>query len=138
MSEARPFCISKWEVWEAYKRVKANHGAAGVDEQTIADFERNLKGNLYKIWNRMTSGSYFPPPVRTVFIPKKQGGLRPLGIPTVSDRIARGVVKDYLEPLMENIFHPSSFGYRPGKSAHDALTQCHENCIKYGWVVDVD
>src|SRR3954453_17383172 len=87
MSEAKPFSISKWEVWEAYKRVKANHGAAGVDEQSIADFERNLKRNLYKIWNRMSSGSYFPPPVRTVKIPKANGGERKLGIPTVSDRI---------------------------------------------------
>jgi hypothetical protein len=86
MSEAKPFCISKWEVWEAYKRVKANQGAAGVDEQSIRDFERNLKGNLYKIWNRMSSGSYFPPPVRTVKIPKANGGERKLGIPTVSDR----------------------------------------------------
>jgi RNA-directed DNA polymerase len=92
MSEAKPFCISKWEVWEAYKRVKANQGAAGVDEQTIADFERNLKGNLYKIWIRMSSGSYFPPPVRTVKIPKANGGERKLGIPTVSDRIAQQVV----------------------------------------------
>ena len=89
MSEAKPFCISKWEVWEAYKRVKANQGAAGVDEQSIADFERDLKGNLYKIWNRMSSGSYFPPPVRTVKIPKANGGERKLGIPTVSDRIAQ-------------------------------------------------
>jgi len=89
MSEAKPFSISKWEVWEAYKRVKANQGAAGVDEQSIADFERDLKGNLYKIWNRMSSGSYFPPPVRTVKIPKANGGERKLGIPTVSDRIAQ-------------------------------------------------
>jgi hypothetical protein len=91
MSEAKPFCISKWEVWEAYKRVKANQGAAGVDEQSIADFEKDLKGNLYKIWNRMSSGSYFPPPVRTVKIPKANGGERKLGIPTVSDRIAQQV-----------------------------------------------
>src|SRR5260370_41590447 len=89
MSEAKPFCISKWEVWEAYKRVKANHGAAGVDEQSIADFERNLKGNLYKIWNRMSSGSYFPPPVRTVKIPKANGGEKELGLTTVYGRIAQ-------------------------------------------------
>src|SRR5438105_8638216 len=105
MSEAKPFCISKWEVWEAYKRVKANQGAAGVDEQTIADFERNLKGNLYKIWNRMSSGSYFPPPVRTVKIPKANGGERQLGIPTVSDRIAQMVVKSRLEPVIDPVFH---------------------------------
>ena len=98
MSEAKPFSISKWEVWEAYKRVKANQGAAGVDEQTITDFDRDLKGNLYKIWNRMSSGSYFPPPVRTVKIPKANGGERKLGIPTVSDRIAQMVVKSRLEP----------------------------------------
>ena len=106
MSEAKPFSISKWEVWEAYKRVKANHGAAGVDEQSIADFERNLKGNLYKIWNRMSSGSYFPPPVRTVKIPKANGGERKLGIPTVSDRIAQMVVKSRLEPAVDPLFHP--------------------------------
>ncbi len=125
-------------VWESYLKVIAKQGGAGIDRESIAMFNAKRDSNLYKIWNRMTSGSYFPPAVRTVFIPKKQGGLRPLGIPTVSDRIAQGVVKDYLEPMMENIFHPSSFGYRPGKSAHDALAQCQENCIKYGWVVDVD
>ena len=104
MSEAKPFCISKWEVWKAYKRVKANQGAAGVDEQSIADFEKKLKGNLYKIWNRMSSGSYFPPPVRTVKIPKANGGERKLGIPTVSDRIAQMVVKSRLEPAVEPLF----------------------------------
>src|SRR5579863_2004768 len=101
MSEAKPFVISKWEVWEAYKRVKANKGAAGVDEQSIEDFERNLKGNLYKIWNRMSSGSYLPPPVRTVKIPKPDGRERTLGIPTVGDRVAQMVLKLYLEPLVE-------------------------------------
>src|ERR1700686_1916011 len=100
MSEAKPFVISKWEVWEAYKRVRANKGAAGVDEQSIADFERNLKGNLYKIWNRMSSGSYLPPPARTVKIPKANGGERKLGIPTVSDRIGQQVVKSRLEPAV--------------------------------------
>ena len=103
MSEAKPFCISKWEVWEAYKRVKANKGAAGVDEQTIEDFEKRLKKNLYKIWNRMSSGSYFPPPVRTVKIPKANGGERKLGIPTVSDRIAQQVVKSRLEPEVDRL-----------------------------------
>src|SRR6266446_4739062 len=98
MSEAKPFCISKQEVWEAYKRVKASQGAAGVDEQSIADFERNLKGNLYKIWNRMSSGSYVPPPVLGVPIPKKSGGSRMLGIPTVGDRVAQMTVKLWVEP----------------------------------------
>jgi len=101
MNEAKPFCISKWEVWEAYKRVKANKGAAGVDEQSIEDFEKRLKKNLYKIWNRMSSGSYLPPPVRTVKIPKANGGERKLGIPTVSDRIAQQVVKSRLEPEVD-------------------------------------
>jgi retron-type reverse transcriptase len=114
MSEAKPYCISKQEVWEAYKRVKANQGAAGVDEQSIADFERDLKGNLYKIWNRMSSGSYLPPPVRTVKIPKANGGERKLGIPTVSDRIAQMVVKSRLEPAVDPLFHPDSYGYRRG------------------------
>ncbi len=130
--------ISKRMVWNSYLKVADKQGSAGIDRESIDMFNANMGDNLYKIWNRMTSGSYFPPPVRTVFIPKKQGGERPLGIPTVSDRIAQGVVKDYLEPSMEAIFHNSSFGYRPGKSAHDALVQCHENCIRKAWVLDVD
>jgi len=125
-------------VYNSYLKVTAKDGSAGIDQQSIELFNENRSANLYKIWNRMTSGSYFPPPVRTVFIPKKQGGLRPLGIPTVSDRIAQGVVKDYLEPTLEAIFHPSSFGYRPNKSAHDALVQCQQNCKIYDWVIDVD
>ena len=138
MSEAKPFSISKWEIWEAYKRVKANQGAAGVDEETIADFEKNLKGNLYKIWNRMSSGSYFPPPVRTVKIPKANGGERKLGIPTVSDRIAQQVVKSRLEPAVDPLFHPDSYGYRPGKSALDAVGQARQRCWRYDWIVDLD
>jgi RNA-directed DNA polymerase len=110
MSEAKPYCISKWEVWEAYQKVKANHGAAGVDEQSIAEFDKRVKDNLYKIWNRMSSGSYFPPPVRTVKIPKANGGERTLGIPTVSDRIAQTVVKSRLEPAVDPLFHPDSSG----------------------------
>jgi RNA-directed DNA polymerase len=130
--------ISKRMVYDSYLKVADKDGSAGIDKQSIDMFNADLKDNLYKIWNRMTSGSYFPPPVRTVFIPKKQGGERPLGIPTVSDRIAQGVVKDYLEPSLENIFHKSSFGYRPGRGAHDAIQQCQDNCIRYGWVIDVD
>ena len=125
-------------VYNSYLKVIAKDGSAGIDKQSIEMFNENLSDNLYKIWNRMTSGSYFPPPVRTVFIPKKQGGKRPLGIPTVSDRIAQGVVKDYLEPIVETTFHSSSFGYRPGRSAHDAIKQCRDNCIKHAWVIDVD
>ena len=130
--------VSKRMVYNSYLKVCDKDGGAGIDRQSIEMFNEGLSGNLYKIWNRMTSGSYFPPPVRTVFIPKKQGGERPLGIPTVSDRIAQGVVKDYLEPAMEAVFHKSSYGYRPGRSAHDALVQCHENCISQAWVLDVD
>jgi RNA-directed DNA polymerase len=138
MNEAKPFCISKWEVWEAYKRVKANKGAAGVDEQSIEDFEKRLKKNLYKIWNRMSSGSYLPPPVRTVKIPKANGGERKLGIPTVSDRIAQQVVKSRLEPEVDRLFHADSYGYRPGKSALDAVGRARERCWRYDWVVDLD
>src|ERR1700691_2824440 len=138
MSEAKPFCISKGEVWEAYKRVKANQGAAGVDEQTIEDFEKDLKGNLYKIWNRMSSGSYLPSPVRLVEIPKANGGIRPLGIPTIADRVAQTVVKMVLEPEVEPIFHPSSYGYRPGRSALDAVGAARERCWKFDWIIDLD
>jgi len=138
MNEAKPFCISKKEVWEAYERVKENKGAAGVDGQSIEDFEKRLKKNLYKIWNRMSSGSYFPPPVRTVKIPKKNGGERKLGIPTVADRIAQQVVKARLEPEVEPLFHADSYGYRPGKSALDAVGQARERCWRYDWVLDLD
>ena len=138
MSEAKPYCISKQEVWEAYKRVKANQGAAGVDEQSIADFEERLKDNLYKIWNRMSSGSYIPPPVLTVKIPKAGGGERKLGIPTVSDRIAQMVVKSRLEPVVDPLFHPDSYGYRPGKSALDAVGQARKRCWRFDWVIDLD
>src|SRR6202022_1144124 len=106
MDEAKPFLIPKREVWEAFKSVKANQGAAGVDGQSIEDFEANLSGNLYKLWNRMSSGSYFPPPVRRVDIPKASGGIRPLGIPTVADRIAQSVVAKRIEEKVERIFHP--------------------------------
>jgi len=138
MNEAKPFCISKKEVWEAYKRVKENKGAAGVDDQTIEDFEKRLKKNLYKIWNRMSSGSYFPSPVRTVKIPKKNGGERKLGIPTVADRIAQQVVKARLEPEVEPLFHADSYGYRPRKSALDAVGQARKRCWRYDWVLDLD
>lgn len=137
MSKAKPFSISKREVYEAYKQVKANKGAAGVDRQSIAGFEKNLKDNLYKLWNRMSSGSYFPPPVRRVEIPK-EGGTRPLGIPTVADRIAQAVVKNQLEPELEKHFHSDSYGYRPGKSAVEAVGVARERCWRYDWVVDLD
>ena len=138
MDKAKPFCISKWEVWEAYKRVKANQGAAGVDGQSIAEFEEDMKDNLFKIWNRMSSGSYFPPPVRRVDIPKDDGGKRPLGIPTVADRIAQMVAKRYLEPILEKYFHPDSYGYRPEKSAIEAIGVARQRCWRYDWVLDLD
>jgi RNA-directed DNA polymerase len=138
VDKAKPFCISKWEVWEAYKRVKANQGAAGVDGQSIAEFEEDLKDNLFKIWNRMSSGSYFPPPVRRVDIPKDNGGRRPLGIPTVADRIAQTVVKRYLEPILEEHFHQDSYGYRPKKSAIEAIGVARQRCWRYNWVLDLD
>ena len=138
MSEAKPFSISKQEVWEAYQKVKANHGAAGVDGQSIAEFETRVKDNLYRLWNRMSSGSYFPPPVRTVTIPKANGGERTLGIPTVSDRIAQMVVKSRLELVVDPLFHPDSYGYRPGKSALEAVGQTRQRCWKLDWVIDLD
>ena len=136
--KAKPYRISKWVVWEAWKDVKANQGAAGVDGQTISVFEERLQKNLYKIWNRMSSGSYFPPPVRTVMIPKGDGRERMLGIPTVGDRVAQMVVKRYLEPLVDPVFHPDSYGYRPGKSALDAVGQARQRCWRNDWVVDLD
>src|SRR6266536_1202651 len=139
MDKAKPFCIAKCDVWEAYKQVKANRGAAGVDGQSIEDFDGDLSKNLYRIWNRMCSGSYFPPPVLRVDIPKgDSGGTRPLGIPTVSDRIAQMVVKRYLEPILEPVFHQDSYGYRPGKSAVDAVRTARERCWRYDWVLDLD
>ncbi len=138
MDKAKPFCISKQEVWDAYERVKANHGAAGVDGQSVAAFEENLINNLYKLWNRLSSGSYFPPPVRRVEIPKSGGGTRPLGIPTVADRIAQMVVKRCLEPNLDRLFHPDSYGYRPGKSAIEAVGQARQRCWDYDWVLDLD
>jgi RNA-directed DNA polymerase len=138
LKQAKSFDISKQVVWEAYQRVKANRGSAGVDAQSILDFEVDLKDNLYKLWNRMASGSYFPPPVLRVEIPKKDGGLRPLGIPTVSDRIAQMVVKIMFEPEVEPYFHPDSYGYRPGKSAIQAVGMARGRCWRYNWVVDLD
>ena len=138
MDKAKPFNIPKREVWEAYKRVRANQGAAGVDGQSIAEFEQDLSNNLYKLWNRLSSGSYFPPPVRRVDIPKATGGTRPLGIPTVTDRIAQMVVKRYLEPLLEPLFHEDSYGYRPGKSAIQAVGTARQRCWRRDWVLDLD
>ena len=138
MDKTRPFVISKHAVWMAYLKVKANKGAAGVDEQSMQQFERNLKGNLYKIWNRMSSGSYFPPPVKLVEIPKKDGGVRPLGVPTVADRIAQTVVAAELEKTLEPLFDPDSYGYRPGRKAHDALEICRQRCWRYDWAIDMD
>ncbi len=138
MGKAKPFCISKREVWEAFKRVRSNRGAAGVDGQSIEEFEKDLGNNLYKLWNRMSSGSYFPSPVRRVEIPKGNGGTRPLGIPTVADRIAQTVVKSRLEPELEEYFHPDSYGYRPGKSAVEAVGVARERCWRFDWVLDID
>src|SRR5438876_2125373 len=138
MPEAKSYVISKQVVWEADQKVKANQGAAGVDGQSIEAFEKDLGSNLYKIRNRMSSGSYFPPPVRLVEIPKASGGLRPLGIPTVADRVAQMVVKMHLEPLVEPSFHGDSYGYRPGKSALDAVATARQRCWRYDWVIDLD
>jgi RNA-directed DNA polymerase len=138
LSKAKPFGISKRVVFESYLRVKANKGAAGVDEESIADFEKDLKNNLYKIWNRMSSGSYFPPAVRLVEIAKKGGGQRKLGVPTVSDRIAQMVAKMYFEPEVDCYFHPDSYGYRPGKSAIEAVGVARKRCWRHDWVLDCD
>jgi RNA-directed DNA polymerase len=138
MDKTKSFEISKQVVWKAYQRVKANKGAAGIDKESIMDFEQNLKDNLYKLWNRMSSGSYFPPPVKAVEIPKKNGGLRVLGIPTVADRIAQMTVKMYFEPRVEPFFYPDSYGYRPGKSALEAIRITRRRCWKYHWIIEYD
>ncbi|MGZ5137836.1 MAG: group II intron reverse transcriptase/maturase [Burkholderiales bacterium] len=134
----KPFDIEKMQVYEAYRAVKSNGGAAGVDGQTIEQFEADLKSNLYKIWNRISSGSYFPPPVRAVSVPKKTGGQRILGVPTVADRVAQMVVKRVIEPTLDAVFLADSYGYRPGKSALDAVGVTRERCWKYDWVLEFD
>lgn len=138
-SQIKPFDISKWEVKEAWEEVRANQGAPGVDGQSIDDFETDLRNNLYRVWNRMSSGSYFPPPVRAVAIPKPHGGgERMLGIPAVADRVAQTVVARHLMRRVDPVFHPDSFGYRPGRSALDAVDKCRERCWRRDWVVEFD
>jgi RNA-directed DNA polymerase len=138
VTSTKSFGISKHVVMEAYRRVKANRGAAGIDNESIEMFEADLKGNLYRIWNRMSSGSYFPPAVKRVEIAKRKGGTRILGVPTVSDRVAQMVVKLYVEPQLDGLFHPDSYGYRPGKSAKQAIAITRQRCWKYNWVVEFD
>ena len=138
MAKTKPFCIPKQSIWRAYKQVKVNRGAAGIDEQTIIQFEEDLENNLYQLWNRMSSGSYFPPPVKRVDIPKSDGRTRALGIPTVSDRIAQTVIRNYLEPILEPVFHEDSYGYRPSRSAHQALQVARQRCWRNDWVLDLD
>lgn len=135
---AKPFDIDRWKLYYAYKRVNQNRGGSGVDEVTLEKYNSNLKRNLYKLWNRMSSGSYIPKPVRLVQIPKPTGGTRPLGIPTVEDRIAQMLAVEMIEPEIEKIFHEDSYGYRPNRSAHDALGCARERCWKYAWVLDMD
>jgi RNA-directed DNA polymerase len=138
VAEAKSYAIPKQLVWDAYQRVQANRGAAGVDGESLAAFEHDLKNNLFKVWNRMSSGSYFPPPVRLVEIEKDDGGIRPLGIPTVADRVAQTVGKMVLEPKVEPYFHADSYGYRPGKSALDAVGVARRRCWDADWVIDLD
>lgn len=134
----KPYEIPKAWVWEAYQRVRANRGSAGVDQESIEQFERRLGDNLYVVWNRLCSGSYLPPPVKGVPIPKKAGGVRLLGVPTVADRVAQAVVKGVLEPILEPIFHRNSYGYRPGRSALDAVAMVRQRCWEYDWVIEFD
>ena len=138
MKETKSQPITKQKVWEAYKRVKSNRGGAGVDQISLEEYEADFENSLYKLWNRLASGSYFPPPVREVEIPKGDGKTRKLGIPTVSDRVAQMVVKSYLEPKLEKEFHDWSYGYRPGRSAHQAVEAARRNCWNSDWVIDLD
>ena len=138
MTENKPFAIPKSLVWQAYLQIKKNGGAAGIDGKSLESFDENRNENLYKIWNRLSSGSYFPPAVKGVSIPKKSGGVRVLGIPTVSDRIAQMAIRLVLEPMLEPIFDKDSYGYRPGKSAHDAIEITRKRCWKNEWVLEFD
>jgi group II intron reverse transcriptase/maturase len=138
LNKTKPLPISKRQVWEAYKRIRANKGAAGIDGQTITDFEEQLEDNLYKLWNRLASGSYYPQPVKRVDIPKANGATRPLGIPAIADRIAQMVVKMHIEPELESHFHPDSYGYRPNKSALEAVGVTRKRCWKNDWVLSLD
>ena len=130
--------ITKEMVWEAYLQVKRKGKSAGVDELSMSQYDLQRHRHLYKVWNRLASGSYFPPPVLQVEIPKKNGSIRQLGIPTISDRVAQTVIKNQIETRLEKIFHPHSYGYRPNRSAHQALEQVRKNCWKYDWVIDLD
>lgn len=138
MDKPKPFDIPKSLVWEAYKQVKSNKGGSGVDHESLEEFDKKLSKNLYKIWNRLSSGSYFPPAVRGVEIPKKQGGVRLLGVPTVSDRIAQMTIKLIFEPSVEPHFLEDSYGYRPKKSALDAIGVTRKRCWKYDWLIEFD
>ncbi|MFJ6123435.1 group II intron reverse transcriptase/maturase [Streptomyces sp. NPDC092129] len=137
-ASTKPFDISKQEVWDSWVKVRGNKGSSGVDGVSIETFEKDLKNNLYKVWNRMSSGTYFPPDVKAVPIPKSGGGTRVLAVPTVADRVAQTVVAGHLSERVEQIFHPDSFGYRPGKSALDAVASCRERCWRFDWVVEFD
>jgi RNA-directed DNA polymerase len=138
-ASGKPFRITKQEVWDAWLKVKGNKGAPGIDGVSLAEFEKDLKDNLYKVWNRMSSGTYFPPPVMAVEIPKPHGGgTRVLGVPCVADRIAQTVAAARLEKAVEPVFHPDSYGYRPGKSQLDAVAACRERCWEQNWIVDLD
>ncbi len=137
-NETKSIPISRQMVWEAYQKVRSSKGSAGVDEISMQEFDANRSKHLYKLWNRMASGSYFPPPVKEVEIPKKDGSIRKLGIPAISDRVGQMVVKLFIEPRVEAVFSPNSYGYRPGKNAHQALAKVRENCWKQDWVIDLD
>lgn len=137
-NETKSIPISKQQIWLAYKKVKANQGSAGVDQISMEEFDAQRSKHLYKLWNRLASGSYFPPPVKEVEIPKKDGKVRKLGIPTIADRVAQMVVKEYLEARFEKIFSPNSYGYRPDRNAHQALEKVRQNCRKTDWVIDLD
>ena len=137
-NETKSIPISRQMVWLAYQKVRSNNGSSGIDAISMQEFDANLSKYLYKLWNRMASGSYFPPPVKELEIAKKDGSSRKLGIPTISDRVGQMVVKILIEPRLEAVFSPNSYGYRPKRNAHQALTKVRENCWKTDWVIDLD